>query len=110
MIWAIFLGLQLDKSHVFKEFIVESDSKSTIELIKECPGTHPCFMLIKNINEFELKGGVFVWSHMLQEGNPIVDKLVGFALISCVYVFMFLLSYLLVLILVYGRNLFLHEV
>ncbi|KAG4926805.1 hypothetical protein JHK85_053291 [Glycine max] len=37
-LWAIFLGLQLDKSHVFKEFIVESDSKSTIELIKECPG------------------------------------------------------------------------
>ncbi|KAG4912004.1 hypothetical protein JHK84_052477 [Glycine max] len=79
-LWAIFLGLQLDKSHVFKEFIVESDSKSTIELIKECPDTHPCFMLIKNINEFELKGGVFVWSHMLQEGNPIVDKLVGFGL------------------------------
>lgn len=47
-------------SRGFKEFIVESDSKSVIELIKECPDTRPCFRLIKNINEFELKGGVFV--------------------------------------------------
>lgn len=75
-LWAIFLGLQLDKSHVFKEFIVESDSKSTIELIKECPGTHPCFMLIKNIKEFDLKGDVLGLS--LNDRFSIFDVVLSF--------------------------------
>jgi hypothetical protein len=60
----------------FRDIICESDSETTLTLIKDgVPPTHLYALLINNICSFMLRNWNVVLAHILREGNSCVDWL-----------------------------------
>nr|KYP57512.1 Putative ribonuclease H protein At1g65750 family [Cajanus cajan] len=76
-LWALLLGLRLIQNHhLGGQISIESDSKEAVKLIEEgCNRGHPCYDLVKSINDLTLHFSFFSYSHIAREANLVADKL-----------------------------------
>nr|KYP70931.1 Putative ribonuclease H protein At1g65750 family [Cajanus cajan] len=76
-LWALLLGLRLIQNHhLGGQISIESDSKEAVKLIEEgCNRGHPCYDLVKAINDLTLYLSVFSYSYIAREANLVADKL-----------------------------------
>ncbi|RYR04900.1 hypothetical protein Ahy_B06g084709 isoform B [Arachis hypogaea] len=59
----------------FQHIIIESDSWSAINFIKEdCPASHPVRPLLEDINILASILQHVVWNHTLREANVVADS------------------------------------
>ncbi|XP_025679132.1 uncharacterized protein [Arachis hypogaea] len=69
-------GLQIANTNGFQKIVVESDSWSAINFIKEgCSSAHPCNTLIDDIRILARRLQSVIWNHTLREGNMVADLL-----------------------------------
>ncbi|XP_029144365.2 putative ribonuclease H protein At1g65750 isoform X2 [Arachis hypogaea] len=74
-LWDIVKGLQIAIAQNFQHIIIESDSWSAINFIKEgCSTSDPVKPLLEDINILSSRLQHVVWNHTLREANAVADS------------------------------------
>lgn len=75
-LWGILLGLQIAWNHGIRKIWIESDSLTSINLIKNgFPSSHLYYNLVQNIMELCSRSWQARVSHTHREGNRVADSL-----------------------------------
>ncbi|QHO23110.1 Putative ribonuclease H protein [Arachis hypogaea] len=74
--WGVVRGLQIAVANNFKRLIIEMDSSSVFEFVRNsCTASHPYASILIDINIHAQRLDISGWLHTLREANYVVDTL-----------------------------------
>lgn len=78
---AIRIGLKIVAMRGFSDLDIESDSLTTINLIKSgCLPEHPCHCLVDQIKDMATCLAISSWKHVFRKTNQVADALAKYGL------------------------------
>lgn len=78
---AILTGLKLLRGKGYSKIVINSDSLTAVQMVQwGCSNLHPCFQLVKEIQDLMCRINECTISHTLREANQVVDAFAKFGL------------------------------